>query len=69
MQVEMKLICTGRSQGVPCKHQGNHEPMEEVAGCFPGCFGCQFFVIKDVKKGDPEWLSQALNEGDGVYRP
>lgn len=21
------------------------------------------------KKGEPEWLSQALNEGNGVYRP
>jgi hypothetical protein len=24
---------------------------------------------KDSAKHEPEWLSQALNEGDGVYRP
>jgi hypothetical protein len=47
-RVEMKLICTGRSHGVPCKHQGNHEPLEEVAGFFPGCFGCEFLEIKDI---------------------
>lgn len=23
----------------------------------------------DNRKSQPEWLSQALNEGDGVYRP
>lgn len=24
---------------------------------------------REAKKSQPEWLSQALNEGDGVYRP
>jgi hypothetical protein len=26
-------------------------------------------MVKTIKKSEPSWLNQALNEGDGVYRP
>jgi hypothetical protein len=62
---EMILICTGRSPGVPCKPRDKYGPEQ--------CLKCQFFLITDKGNGHigirNQWLDQALNEGDGTYKP